>query len=288
VSAPELWRREIVRWGIPEEIIARAPESPWGFPTEPFRQRARVASGRQPTPTTLRSLEALPDRGTVLDVGVGAGSTSIPLASRASLITGVDGSGEMLTAFRDVAAGAGVESRTVAGRWPDVAPDVEPADVAVCGHVFYNVRDLPPFVAALTDHARLRVVVELTDRHPWAWMNDLWLRFHHLERPSRPTADDAQAVVRELGLAPGREDRVDDGGGGFTRREDAVALVRRRLCLPPDRDPEVVDALGDRLAERDGLWSAGPARHRVVTLWWDGGDGARRIDRRVQRSRRAT
>lgn len=272
MSAVELWGREIVRWGIPEEIIARAPESPWGFPTEPFRHRARVAFDRHPTPTTRRSLEALPDRGTVLDVGVGAGSTSIPLASRASLITGVDGSEEMLAAFREVAAGAGVDARTVAGRWPDVAPDVEPADVTVCGHVFYNVQDLRAFVSALTDHARRRVVVELTDRHPWAWMNDLWLRFHDLERPSRPTADDAEAVVRELGHTPGREDRVvaaTEQAGGFARRDDAVALVRRRLCLTPDRDPDVVEALGDRLQEHDGLWSAGPPRQAIVTLWWD-------------------
>jgi hypothetical protein len=32
---------------------------------------------------------------------------------------------------------------------------------------------------------------------------------------------------------------------------------------------EIAEALGDRLALRDGVWSAGPARQVVVTMWWD-------------------
>jgi hypothetical protein len=146
---------------------------------------------------------------------------------------------------------------------------VGPADVVVCGHVFYNVQDLVPFVRELTSHARRRVVVELTDRHPWAWMHDLWMRFHELERPDGPTAGDAASVLREAGLEAVREDREEPGTGGFERREDAVALVRRRLCLRPERDEEVAAALGERLARRDELWSAGPSTQRIATLWWD-------------------
>jgi hypothetical protein len=81
---------------------------------------------------------------------------------------------------------------TVAGSWPQVAPDVEAADVVVCHHVLYQVTDLPPFVRGLTFHARRRVVVEMIARHPQAWMADLWLRFHGLRRPMAPTADEAE------------------------------------------------------------------------------------------------
>jgi hypothetical protein len=112
-------------------------------------------------------------------------------------------------------------------------------------------------------------------------MNDLWLRFHGLERPDRPTADDAEAVLRELGLDPLREDRDEPGRGSrFERREEAIALVRRRLCLSPERDDEVAEALGDRLVERDGRWSAGPERTRIVTLWWYGAAPQERSERR--------
>ena len=62
---------------------------------------------------------------------------------------------------------------------------------------------------------------------------------------------------------------VEAGSGGFERRDDAIALVRRRLCLKADRDGEIAESLGDRLKQRNGLWSAGPAEQRLVTLWWD-------------------
>lgn len=273
-TALERWGEQLRAWAIPEDILAAAPESPYGFPTEPFRSRAETARDRPPTATTVRALDALPEGGTVLDVGVGAGSTSIPLAGRASMITGVDGSESMLGAFRGVARAHAVRVDTVLGAWPDVAGEIEPADVVVCGHVFYNVQDLGPFVLALTDHARRMIVVELTDSHPWAWMNDLWMRFHGLERPSGPTADDAEAAVRELGLDPDRVGRVVEArsqpASGFERREDAIALVRRRLCLGAGRDEDAARALGDRLTERGGLWSAGPERQTLVTMWWNG------------------
>jgi len=270
VNAVERWGGALGGWGIPEEILARAPESPWIYPIELFRRRAEAALITEPTPSVLRAAESLPEGGTVLDVGVGAGAASLPLAARASRITGVDTSEDMLEAFRHAAADASVEAVAVLGRWPDVAGDVETADVVVCGHVLYNVQDLAPFASALNGHARNRVVLEITATHPLAWMSDLWLRFHGLERPTRPTIDDAEEALRELGFDVRTEEVTrPPRTGGFPAREDAVSLVRRRLCLPPDRDEEIASALGDRLVEHDGLWSAGPADQAVVTLWWD-------------------
>jgi SAM-dependent methyltransferase len=268
VTAVERWAELLPGWGVPEEILARAPESPWGFPPELMKRRGQAAADLEPSLSTRRALEALSPHGTVLDVGVGGGAASLPLAPTASRITGVDESEAMAGAFRE-AAGA-LEVRTVLGAWPAVAPGVEPADVVVCHHVLYNVRELGPFVRALADHARRRVVIEITEQHPLAWMNDLWIRFHALERPSGPTASDAADALDELGLRARRETEIrPPRASGFERRMDAVSLVRRRLCLPPERDPEIAEALGDRLAEHGGLWSAGPTEQAVATLWWD-------------------
>jgi SAM-dependent methyltransferase len=270
VTALERWAELLPGWGVPEEILARAPESPWGFPPELMKRRGRAAADREPSLSTRRALEALPVGGTVLDVGVGGGAASLPLAPMASRITGVDESEAMLGAFRE-AAGA-VEVRGVLGAWPAVAENVEPADVVVCHHVLYNVRELEPFVRALDGRARRRVVIEITEQHPLAWMNDLWMRFHALERPSGPTASDAADALVELRLPAHRETEIrPPRASGFERRIDAVSLIRRRLCLPPERDPEIAEALGDRLAEHGGLWSAGPTQQAVATLWWDAG-----------------
>lgn len=257
-------------WEIPEHILAAAPESPWDFPPELFRRRADAAIRRKPSPSHRRALEGLPDQGTVLDVGVGAGAASLPLASRASIITGVDSSETMLGEFERQGRKLGVRTDTVLGTWPDAAPLVSPADVVVCNHVLFNVPDLAPFVSALVEKVLGRLVVEITDRHPLSLTNDLWMRFHSVERPSGPTADDAEAAMAGLGVPVRREDHLlPPVTTGFERREDAVAFIRRRLCLAAERDPEIAEALGDRLACRKGLWSAGPARQVVVTLWWD-------------------
>ena len=264
----ERWRREIGSWGIPDEILAKAPESPWGFPVELFRVRARE-DGQEASPSTARAREALPAGGSVLDVGVGGGAASLPLADRARVIVGVDRSEEMLALFRDAARERGVATNEILGGWPEVETEVPACDVLVCHHVLYNGTDLERFVPPLDGHARRRVVIEMTPAHPLAWMADLWRRFHHLERPAGPTADDALAAIHALGFDAHREDHEVRSSGGFERREDAIALVRRRLCLPKERDDEIADAIGARLVERDGLWSTGPPREALVTLWWD-------------------
>jgi SAM-dependent methyltransferase len=268
-SPVDRWREQLRAWAIPERILASAPESPYGFPTELFRHRGEDAALARRSPTTQRAREALPLRGTLLDVGVGGGATSLPLADVAGTIVGVDASAELLDAFRDAAAAAGVPVRAVHGTWPEVAPRVDAADVVVCGHVLYNVQDLAPFARALDDHAVRRAVIEITERHPWAWMGDLWHRFHRLDRPTGPSADDAIAALGQLGIQPRRDEHEAVHHAGFPRMDDAVALVRRRLCLTPDRDGEIREALGERLSEDRGLWSAGPPVQRLVTLWWD-------------------
>ena len=267
----ERWRAELAAWAIPKEILAQATESPWSFPVGLFQQRAGLARAQEPTPSNLEALRHLPPGGTVLDVGAGAGAASLPLtgAGRARRIVAVDESAAMLAAFRDEAAAANVEAAAVQGRWPDVAGQVEPADVVVCHHVLYNVPDLEAFVAALTSHARRRVVTEITDRHPQVGLGPLWRRVHGLDRPAGPTADDAEAALRHLGLDVRREDWQGTHGCDQADWGEVVAFTRRRLCLPPDREPEVAQALEAARAAGQPLPFLGAPR-RLVTLSWSG------------------
>jgi len=265
------WRAQLQAWAIPEEILAAAPESPWGFPVGLFRARAeRAGAGGRQTPSNREAARWLPPGGSVLDVGAGAGAASLPLAGVAGRLVAVDESAAMVEAFLAAGAGAGARAEGVKGRWLEVAGRVGPADVVVCHHVLYNVADLAPFAAALTDHARRRVVVELTDRHPLVALAPLWRRFHGLERPSGPTAGDAAAALDALGLDPERQDWESEDRLGFDRFEELVAFTRRRLCLPAARDAEVAEALleaGTR--EVGGVW-VGAGSRRVSTLSWSG------------------
>jgi SAM-dependent methyltransferase len=246
-SALARWRDDLASWALPPEVEQQAPESPWGFPVELFARRVAWARATE-TPSRRFALEELPTGGSVLDVGSGAGAASLALVPPAGRIVAVDTSLAMLERLEEQAVELGVPTETVEGRWPDVAGRTPVCDVVVCHHVLYNVADLEPFLAALREHARRRVVVEVTEEHPMAALNDLWLRFWGLERPTRPTADDVEAVFAELGIAV-RSERFEGGPdpiGEPDNRAEAVAFVRRRLCLPPERDPEVAAALTER------------------------------------------
>ena len=175
----------------------------------------------------------------------------------------------MLDAYGERAArfGEGVQVQLVRGRWPDVAQQIAPVDVAVCHHVVYNVAEPVPFLRAMINVARQRVVVELTAQHPMTPLNPLWLRFHGLRRPDRPTAEQMLELIVALGwnVSIAGWSRPASGFGEFS---EVVAQTCRTLCLPPDRAPEVGSALrelGVDPADPGGI--GGP--RRLATLWWD-------------------
>lgn len=265
-EAATRWREQLEAWAIPEDLLEAAPESPYGFSAEMFAAVADEAlAADELTPTTRRAADALPDGGTLLDVGCGGGAASLPLAHKAATLIGIDEGEDMLAAFAERAARLGVAAETVAGRWPDVAADTPVADVVVCTHVFHNVPDLAAFAAALTDHARRQVVVELTDRHPLRWTAPYWQALHGLDRPAGPTADDAVAVLsEELGLTVGTERWQGPARLAGRSREELVGFLRPRLCLPPEREDEL----------RAAVDAHPPSTQRdLVTLSWAGGAG---------------
>jgi SAM-dependent methyltransferase len=252
VDAARRWAEELRAWAIDPEILAAAPESPYGFPPGLF------GSGRGASVTLETVRAGLP--GSVLDVGCGGGAASLPTG--AAELLAVDESAEMLGRYR---AGAGTTPvRSWCGRWPDVAGAVPAADVVVAANVVYNVPDVAEFVTALTTHARRRVVVELTGEHPWTSLAGLWRHVHGQDRPAGPTVALFADVLADLGLRPSsvtweRPDPWRDAAPG-----DVLAFTRRRLCLPASRDAEIA-ALMQRL---------GDDRPRTATtFWWPGAAG---------------
>jgi SAM-dependent methyltransferase len=233
-SAAQRWTTALAGWDIPDEILAQAPESPWGFPPSLFGAHSTA-------PGALHRLArvGLGDGGSVLDVGCGGGAASIPLAPPARHLIGVDRSSAMLESFAAAAATAGATHRQIVGDWPAVAPEVPVVDLVVCRNVVYNVADIAPFVTALSDHAAHRVVVELTDRHPSVALAPLWQRFWGLPRPDGPSAALFADVVADLGHTVEVQSETRPVN---KEAADYVTFVRRRLCLPSTCDAQLADA----------------------------------------------
>lgn len=246
------WEDDLAAWAIDPEILAAASESPFGFPRGMFDARTGPAA-------TRRVIDgALPDGGTLIDIGCGGGAASVGFAERAGLLIAVDSAEHMLASYRANTAGGDV--RTVLGDWPAVAAELPAADVAVAANVVYNVPDLAPFLAELTTHARRRVVVELTDLHPWTGMSLLWKHFHGQDRPTGPSADDFGAVLDELGVAAEHETYPREAPWRDAAPDVVVEFTRRRLCLPVARQAEVEQALREQPADQPGT---------ATTYWWD-------------------
>jgi SAM-dependent methyltransferase len=259
VSAAEDWARDLASWAIPPEILRPAPEDPWAFRVDQF-VRATEQAMTFASPSLDRAREALSPKGSVLDVGCGAGAASLPLVPPAGSVVGVDESAGMLSAFAELAEKRGADHREIAGRWPDVADQVGVADVVVCNHVLYNIADLTTFVAALGDHARRRVVIEITSEHPRTWMRPLWRAIHGIDRPTRPVAGDALAVLDEAGIRVSVERWMRPTPMKDEPIDELAAWVRDALCVTADRDPDIVEALRSHPA---------PDEREIATIWWD-------------------
>src|ERR1022692_1390848 len=155
--------------------------------------------------------------------------------------------------------------------WPPVAPQVPVSDVVTCHHVLYNVPDLAPFVTALTSHARRLVVIETASSHPLTSLNQLWLRFHGLRRPVRPTGDDLLAILRAMDLDISCERWHRPGGPDYASFDELADVTRRRLCLPADRAGEVTEALTEAGVDPAHPQDLGSSGRDVLTIWWKGG-----------------
>jgi 2-polyprenyl-3-methyl-5-hydroxy-6-metoxy-1,4-benzoquinol methylase len=238
MNAAERWADALEAWRIPDEILAVAPESPWGFPPSLF------AAENAPEGALHRLARAdLAGGGTVLDVGCGGGAASVPLVPPATALIGVDSSAGMLDTFAHAAEGKGVDHVEVLGQWPEIADRTPLADVVVCRNVVYNVAPIVTFVTALTGHASKRVVVELTEFHPSVPLRPLWKGFWGLDRPEGPTAEMFTEVLSDLGYQAVVERETRPSTKAVADPGEYVAFVRRRLCLDRSRDPDVADAL---------------------------------------------
>jgi SAM-dependent methyltransferase len=255
------WSEQLASWGVPREILDRAPQDPWIVPVRLFQVCEQLDA--EDSPSHERAREALAPGGSVLDVGCGGGRAAFAAAPPAASVIGVDQRPRMLQEFAATAQTRGLSHREIEGSWPGVADEVPPADVVVCHHVAYNVADLRAFTLALAAHARRRVVLELSRHHPLAYLSPLWERFWGFTRPDGPTAETALDVLHEAGL-PARMQLWDDPA---PHRESAlspaeqVEIIRIRLCLTPDRDPEIAEAMREL-----------PPRtpRPTATIWWDG------------------
>ncbi len=251
----QLWRKKLEAWAIPSEIIDQAPESPWIHPAVLFQLPQKI----ELTPSHDKAFEALPDNGSILDIGCGGGIAAFAMGKKAGRVIGVDHQSEMLDMFSGNANARGLASSVHEGFWPAIADEVEIADVVTAHHVVYNVQDIVPFLAAMDSHARKRVVIEMPQHHPLSNLSGAWKYFWNLDRPTKPTPKDLLNVLNEMDISAHLELWSGDVRSD-QNLDQAVKFTRIRLCLPESRENEVRDFL---------IAHPQSEKRELATIWWN-------------------
>jgi SAM-dependent methyltransferase len=266
MSATDRWGDQLRAWALPEELLATAEQSPYGHPPQLWKRRtAQFVEGGESTPTMEAVVRLAGEGGSVLDVGAGAGRYSVWLAARGHRVTAVERSPGMIAALAD--ACRGLDVAIVDGSWPAVASMVNEHKVVLCAHVVYDVQDIAPFVASLSERATSAVVIEMTPVHPWSNLAPLYRALHDLDRPTGPTHDDLVEVLREVpGVEPEVETWSRPSDLWYESWDELLDFYGRRLVLPKARWSELRVLLEPDVVETDDRLTVGTRDRDLVTV----------------------
>ena len=94
-TAAEQWKSDLALWAIPKEILDQAVEKPWIHPPALFEIPEVIGDSL----SHQRAREAMPNGGTVLDIGCGGGVATFAITPPAAHVIGVDEQKEMLDLY---------------------------------------------------------------------------------------------------------------------------------------------------------------------------------------------
>ncbi len=207
----------------------------------------------------------------VLDVGTGSGRFALALAPLVRQVIAVEPNAAMLGYLRQDAQTLNLPNISYyQSTWQD-APDDLRADIVICSHVLYPLRDIVPFLAKLQQAARQRCYIYMRTTPIDALTAHLWQHFHGDERRFPPTYIHALDVLCEMGIFANVEIVALSGSLRYPSLDVAVEELSELLILPGDEKTreELRGLLADWLVERDGLLTPPPRETTCAIMWWE-------------------
>lgn len=233
--------------------------------------RAALAHSRFPA-LALDVLRPLlrPDD-TVLDVGCGPGTLSVPLAPLVRGVTALDSNPAMIAALCEEKALARADNVTpLEGDWREIAAQLAEHDVLLAANVAPVVRDLDAFLPAAHAIARRWVVVILGagPRENKFFQHDLRALLGLPQSPPRGDYLEQYAGLHARGVYANVHILEYDFGQPFADWPEAVAFHRAHLGLETTEHDATIEAfLREHLEERpEGPYAPMPKRSAV--MWW--------------------
>ncbi len=221
-------------------------------------------------PFYLRLRDIVTPQMSVLDVGAGTGRFTLALAPQAKHITAVEPSSAMLNYLRQDASERGLTNiSSIQTTWQE-APDALQADIVICSHVLYPIRDIVPFLAKLNAAALQGCYLYLFATHLDAQLNHLWRHFHGEERHLPPGYIHVLDVLYEMCIYANVEIVKLPSSLRYPSLDVAVQELLERLILRDDEQTraELRRLLLGRLVERDGMLVTTVQEVVCGIVWW--------------------
>ena len=248
--------------------LGRTSADFWDRRARGFHRATSDAIARDPFFLRLRN-EVTPQT-SLLDVGAGTGRFTISLAPQAQYIIAVEPNSTMLDYLRRDASEQKLTNISyVPTTWQD-APDDLSADIVICSHVLYPIRDIVPFLAKLQAATRRTCYIYLRATSMDALTAHLWQHFHGDERCLQPGYIDALDVLYEMGIYANVEIVTLATSLRYPSLDIAVEELIEQLILPDNqqtrRESRVL--IEKWLVERDGMLV--PPLEKIVSavIWW--------------------
>lgn len=219
-----------------------------------------------------RLLVQLRPSDTVLDIGAGAGRHTVFLAPHVAQVIAVERSPTMRRHLkRPIAERQITNVQVVAEPWPDA--DVSAADITICSHVIYGVRDIGPFLQRMDAITHRGCFIVAGFRQPSYVLASFWEAIYGELRLPLPGALECLNALYQLGI-PAELGLLPASRYTFADEVEALADLRWRLRLAvnPDMDAAIRRAMDEHLVRTDlgCLSPRNQPKHTALISWTPG------------------
>lgn len=206
----------------------------------------------------------------VMDIGCGPGTLSVPLAQKARTVTAIDPAREMISLLLEKGQKAGLSNIVpVNKRWEDilVGSDLEPHDVVVASYSLL-MEDIREALFKMNAAAKRGVCLFwFTGEDTWGYAA-LWLKLFGERFVSGPDYRYLLNVLYQMGIHPNVELTRRTHLQRFSSLEDAVINWQENLgTVKPEHAALISKHLGQTLFCEDGKYCS-RLDLRTAMIWW--------------------